>query len=85
VPLPRLSRYGSASRSAGASAMPGSVPARLSMAEMPAAVWVRDGAPLLRVLGSMSAIFFAYRGASPVSSIAQRVPSHDSHFFHGTT
>jgi hypothetical protein len=38
VELTTLSRYGSASRAAGARAMPGSVLARVSIAEMPAAV-----------------------------------------------
>jgi hypothetical protein len=47
----------------GASATPGSVPARLSIAEMPAAVWVRDGPPPLTVLGSISAI--SSRNATP--------------------
>jgi hypothetical protein len=65
--------------------MPSSVLARVSMALMPAAVCVRDGQPPLTILGSMSAMVFAYRLARPVSSIAHRVPSQHSHVFHGTT
>jgi hypothetical protein len=80
-----FNKKGSASRLAGARAIPGSVPARVSMAEIPAAVCARDGLPPLMVSGSVSATRFAYRTACPVSSTAHRVPSQHSHFDQATT